>query len=96
MSEYLGSGPPLPHGKTQSCRLSWNYLITGWKNTKLPMSVHHRTASEAPFIWRFAGGPMVARFGYFLCPCKFSAMNTVNNVSNSSLEVVIKPTMSNP
>ena len=34
-------------------------------------------ANEAPFIWRFAGGPMVARFGYFLCPCKFTAMNTV-------------------
>ena len=39
---------------------------------------------------------MVARFGYFLCPCKFTAMNTVNNTSNSSLEVVIKPTMSKP
>ena len=28
-----------------------DYLrITGWKSTKLPMSGHHRTASEAPFI----------------------------------------------
>ena len=55
-----------------------DYLrITDWKSTKLPMSGHHRIASEAPFIWRFTGGPMVARFGYFLCPCKFSAMNTV-------------------
>ena len=39
---------------------------------------------------------MVARFGYFLCPRKFTAMNTVNNASNSSLDVVIKPTMSKP
>ena len=29
---------------------------------------------------------MVARFGYFLCPCKFTAMNTINNASNSSLD----------
>ena len=39
---------------------------------------------------------MVARFGYFLCPCKFSAMNTVNNAPSSSYEVVIKPKMPNP
>ena len=44
--------------------------ITGWKSTKLPVSGHHRTASEAPLILRLAGGPMVARFGYFLCSCK--------------------------
>ena len=38
-----------------------DYLrITDWKSTKLPMSGHHRIASEAPFIWRFTGGPMVA------------------------------------
>ena len=55
-----------------------DYLrITGWKSTKLPMSGHHRTASEAPLIRRFAGGPMVAHFGYFLCPCKFTPMITV-------------------
>ena len=23
---------------------------------------HHRDASETPFKWRFAGGPMIARF----------------------------------
>ena len=82
-----------PYNLTKSV----DYLrITGWKRTKLPMSGHHRTASEVLFIWRFAGGPMVACFGNFLCLCKFTAMNTVNNVSNSSLEVVIKPTMSKP
>ena len=35
------------------------------KMTKLPsqhsMSGHHRHASETPFKWRFAGGPMMAR-----------------------------------
>ena len=43
------------------------------------MSGHHRTASEAPFIYivRFAGGPMVVRFSYFLCPYKFTAMNMI-------------------
>ena len=30
------------------------------------MSGYHRTASDAPFKWRFAGGPMVARFGYWV------------------------------
>ena len=44
-----------------------DYLrITGWESTKLPMSGHHRSASEASFIFRFAGGPMVARFGYWV------------------------------
>ena len=36
------------------------------ESTKLPMSGHHRTASDAPFKCRFAGGPMVARFGYWV------------------------------
>ena len=39
---------------------------------------------------------MVARFGYFLCPCKFSAMNTVKKCVKLVMEVVIKPTISNP
>ena len=67
-----GQDHPFPH-KTV------DYLmITDWKSTKLPMSGHHRTTSQAPFIYMtFARGLMAARFGYFLCPCKFSAMNTV-------------------
>ena len=36
-----------------------------WKITKLPshhsMLGHHQHASETPFKWRFAGGPMMAR-----------------------------------
>ena len=27
-----------------------------------PISGHYRSASETPFGWRFAGGPIVARF----------------------------------
>ena len=37
----------LPHGKAQSCKFPQEY----WFGTleKLPMSGHHRTASDAPF-----------------------------------------------
>ena len=40
------------------------------KITKLPiqhsMLDHHRTASETPFKWRFAGGPLMARLWWYL------------------------------
>ena len=40
------------------------------KIIKLPsqhsVNGHHRPASETPFKWRFAGGPMMARFKYYL------------------------------
>ena len=40
------------------------------KITKLPsqhlMLGHHRHASETPFKWRSAGGPMMARFSGIL------------------------------
>ena len=40
--------------------------------TKLPsqhsMFGHHRHASETPFKWRFADGPMVARLKWYLNP----------------------------
>ena len=46
--------------------------IPGWKIIKLPiqhsMLGHHRHASEAPFKWRFAGGPMVARLQWYFDP----------------------------
>ena len=29
---------------------------------------HHRHASETPFKWRFAGGPMMARLKWYLDP----------------------------
>ena len=61
-----GSGPP---GKLQKYRVSLNFLSnTGpdpLKITKLPIQHsilgHHRPASETPFKWRFAGGPLMAR-----------------------------------
>ena len=56
--------PPPPKNHTNIGFLS----ITGLdplKNTKLPnqhsMLRHHRHASETPFKWRFADGPMMAR-----------------------------------
>ena len=42
------------------------------KITKLPsqhsMLGHHRHASETPFKWRFAGGPIMARLNWYLDP----------------------------
>ena len=32
------------------------------------MSSHYRPASETPFKWRFAGGPMMARLQWYLDP----------------------------
>ena len=32
------------------------------RNHKATMLGHHRHASETPFKWRFAGGPMMSRF----------------------------------
>ena len=29
---------------------------------------HHRITSETPFKWRFAGGPMMVRFLWYLDP----------------------------
>ena len=76
-STWVSTGGPDHPSRTEKHKAVDYLRITGWKSTKLPMSGHHRTASEAPLTVRFAGGPMVARFGYFLCPCKFIAMNTV-------------------
>ena len=52
-----GPDPPLPHEKSQEYPL---------KNAKLPsqcsMVGHYRQASETPFQWSLAGGPMMAHF----------------------------------
>ena len=41
----------LDHPSRMEKHKAVDYLrISGWKSTKLPMSGHHRTASEAPFI----------------------------------------------
>ena len=65
-----GSGTPLKNHK------NIGFLInTGpdpLKATKLQsqysMLGQHRHASETPFIWRFAGGPMMARLQWYLDP----------------------------
>ena len=53
-----GSGPP------EKSFLGYTGLAS-LKITKLPsqhsMLGHYRLASETPFIWCFAGGPMMAR-----------------------------------
>ena len=61
-----GPGPPLENHK--NIGFLENFLSnTGpdpLKITKLPiqhsMFGHHRPASETPFKWRFAGGPLMA------------------------------------
>ena len=35
------------------------------KPSQHAVSGHHRPSSETPFKWRFAGGPIVARFSMF-------------------------------
>ena len=47
---------PPPTAWKKHKAVDYNRII-GWKSTKLPISGHHRTASEAPFTGRFAGGP---------------------------------------
>ena len=75
--QYMGGGVSLSvYLYTYICRYVCLYVClslilgllvaSGWKSTKLQMTGHHGTASEAPFILRFAGGPMVARFGYWV------------------------------
>ena len=58
-----GSGPPLENYK--NIGFLSNTGPDSLKITKLPiqhsMFGHYRHASETPFKWRFAGGPMMAR-----------------------------------
>ena len=67
-----GVRPP-PPGKSQKYRVSEQYLSgSPEKITKLPtqhsMLGHHRHASETPYKWRFAGGPMMSRLQWYLDP----------------------------
>ena len=60
------AGGPDPPDKSQKYRVSLAILVRiPCKSTKLPsqhsMLGQHRPASETPFKWRFAGGPMFAR-----------------------------------
>ena len=62
--------PPPPTGKSQNCRFLSNTRRDPLENRKTtkpgfdvgPLS----TASVTPFKWRFAGGPMMARFKWYL------------------------------
>ena len=61
-----GVRTPPPPGKSQTIGFLINTgpdLMEYYKATK-PDSMlgHHRPASEMPFKWRFAGGPMMARY----------------------------------
>ena len=61
-----GGPDPLPPEKSQKIQGFLAILIPDLlKITKLPsqhlMLGHHRPASETPFKWRFAGGPIMAR-----------------------------------
>ena len=59
--EGRGAGGP---EKSQAYRVSSNTgpdPLKNHKTTKHSMFGHHRQASETPFKWRFAGGPMMAR-----------------------------------
>ena len=58
-----GDRGPDPPGKIQKYRVPYTGPDT-LKITRLPihhsMLGHHRPASETPFKWRFAGGPLMA------------------------------------
>ena len=59
---------------------------------------HNRYASETPLKWRFAGGPMLARFSWYLFPLSQPkkilsvlqswTFNTLNIVSCFSIKTI--------
>ena len=65
-----GSGPPWKI--TKNIGILSNTGPDPLKITKLPihhsMLGHHWPASETPFKWRFAGGPLMARLQWYLDP----------------------------
>ena len=61
---------PDPFGSMRRCRICRRgptvttlFLVDVWRERfQIPLKVgHHRPASETPFKWRFAGGPMMAQ-----------------------------------
>ena len=60
-----GSGPRPPLENYKNIGFLSNIGPVPLENTKLPiqhsMLGHHRHASETPFKWRFAGGPLMTR-----------------------------------
>ena len=67
-----GTGGPDPPVNYKNIGFLSNTGPDRIKITKLPvqhsMLVHHRPASETPFKWRFAGGPLMARLKWYLDP----------------------------
>ena len=66
-----GGPPPPPPEKSQKYRFFEQYWSgSPEKSKKLPsqhsMLGHHWHASETPFKWRFAGGPMMTLFYWYL------------------------------
>ena len=61
-----GSRPPLPRKSQKNIEYLSNTGLDPLKFPKLPSQHstfgHHRHPSKTPFKWRFAGGPMMARF----------------------------------
>ena len=61
-----GTGGPDPQENHKAIGFLSNTGPDPMEVTKLPsqhsMLGHHRPATEAPFEWRFAGGPMIALF----------------------------------
>ena len=57
-------GPGLPLKHHENIGFSAILVRIPWKITKLPsqysMTGHHRSASETPFKWHFASGPIMA------------------------------------
>ena len=67
-----GAGGPDPLKNHKNIGFLSNTGLDPLKITKLPrqhsMVGHHRHASETPFQWRFAGGPMMAQLKRYLDP----------------------------
>ena len=67
-----GQGVRIPFEKSQTYRFLSNAGPDPLTNIKLPskhsMLGHHRHASETPFKWRFAGGPMMDHLKWYLGP----------------------------
>ena len=75
----MGSGPP-PLKKHKNIAFLSNTDPEPLKNriaAKQAFNVgpHHRHASETPFIWRFAGGPMMAHLHWYFDPPSSHQLN---------------------
>ena len=67
-----GTEGPDPLEKSQKFRVSkqyWSrYPEKSPRQSQHSMLGHYRPASETPFKWRFAGGPMMARIKWYFDP----------------------------